>query len=705
MKNVPLASAAMLAALPSAYAQNNNGGLEEVVVTAQKREENLQKVPLSITAMGTAKLNELQVVEFTDYAKFLPSVAFQSLGPGVTSVYMRGVASGENSNHSGPLPSVGVYLDEQPITTITGALDVHVYDIARVEALAGPQGTLYGASSQAGTIRIITNKPDPSEFKASYDLTANTVKSGDPGYVGEGFVNIPLSERAAIRLVGWARHDGGYIDNVLGSRTFPTLEAATGDGTVTNTDRVEKNYNDVDTYGARAALKIDLNDSWTITPTVMGQRQDSDGVFGYDPRVGDLKVAHFKPEYQNDKWGQAALTVQGRISNFDLVYAGAFLKRDVDSSADYSDYAYFYDVNYGYGAYVVNDAGDVIDPTQYFEGKDRYTKTSHEIRLASDPTKRLRFVVGLFTQRQQHKIFQRYKIDNIGSSIEVTGWADTLWLTQQTRVDRDDAAFGELTFDLTDKLSATAGMRYFKADNTLVGFFGYGLGFSSLTGESQCDPDPANWVPYKVRRARTSTRVSRRNGHTPRYNLTYTFDESRLLYVTYSEGFRPGGINRKGTLPPYKADFLKNYEVGWKTSWANNRVRFNGAIFRPRLEQHPVLVSRARRPHRNQERQRCAHQGGRGGYQLGGDARALADRRVLVHQRGAFRTLLRRPRERPDSHELRLAAGVDGHAAAGFTDDQRESHRALLVPATDVRGARAGCAGLSRQRVLGFRAA
>ncbi len=277
-------------------------------------------------------------------------MAFQSLGPGVTSVYMRGVASGENSNHSGPLPSVGVYLDEQPITTITGALDIHVYDIARVEALAGPQGTLYGASSQAGTIRIITNKPDPTEFKASYDLTLNTVKSGDPGYVGEGFVNVPLTDKAAIRLVGWYRHDGGYIDNVLGSRTFPTLEAATGNGTVFNTDRVDKNYNDVDTYGARAALKIDLDDSWTIMPTIMGQRQDSNGIFGYDPRVGDLKVAHFKPEYQNDKWGQAALTVQGRVSNFDLVYAGAYLKRDVDSSADYSDYAYFYDVNYGYGA-------------------------------------------------------------------------------------------------------------------------------------------------------------------------------------------------------------------------------------------------------------------------------------------------------------------------------------------------------------------
>ncbi len=159
-----------------------------------------------------------------------------------------------------------------------------------------------------------------------------------------------------------------------------------------NADRVEKNYNDVDTFGARAALKIDLNDSWTITPTIMGQKQDSNGVFGYDPRVGDLKVAHFKPEYQNDKWGQAALTVQGRVSNFDLVYAGAYLKRNVDSSADYSDYAYFYDVNYGYGAYIVNDAGDVIDPDAVFRRQGSvFARTATSCALSSDPTKRLAF--------------------------------------------------------------------------------------------------------------------------------------------------------------------------------------------------------------------------------------------------------------------------------------------------------------------------
>ena len=154
--------------------------------------------------------------------RFLPSVSIDGGGPGNTNIYMRGVVSGGDGNHSASLPSVGIYLDEQPITTIGGALDVHMYDIARVEALAGPQGTLFGASSQSGTIRIITNKPDPTGFDAGYGVELNTVSGGSEGYLGEGFVNIPLNERTAIRLVGWARRDGGFVDNIPYTRPYPS---------------------------------------------------------------------------------------------------------------------------------------------------------------------------------------------------------------------------------------------------------------------------------------------------------------------------------------------------------------------------------------------------------------------------------------------------------------------------------------------------
>ena len=204
---------------------------------------------------------------------------------------MRGVVSGDNGNHSGSLPTVGMYLDEQPITTIQGPLDIHVYDVARVESLAGPQGTLYGASSQAGTIRIITNKPDTENFSSAYNVELNSVSGGDDGYLVEGYANFPLSDSAAIRIVGWKKKDAGYIDNVPLTRIYPSTGIESRDIGATNED-----YNDIQTYGARAALRLDLNDTWTMTPSVMGQNQESTGSFAFDPSIGEYKVAHAYPE-------------------------------------------------------------------------------------------------------------------------------------------------------------------------------------------------------------------------------------------------------------------------------------------------------------------------------------------------------------------------------------------------------------------------
>jgi len=577
----PSALRALAAGVPtllasmSAYAQTTSGGLEEIVVTAQKRTEDLQSVPLSIQALGTQRLQELNVQRFDDYVRFLPSVSFQSAGPGFAAVYMRGVASGGDGNHSASLPSVGIYLDEQPITTIQGALDVHLYDIARIEALAGPQGTLYGASSQAGTIRIITNRPDPTEFDAAYGLEVNSVDSGDFGYLAEGMVNLPINDRSAVRLVGWHRHDAGYIDNVYRERTFPTSGI-----TANNANFVEKNYNEAFTTGARAALRLDLTDNWTITPQVMAQKQDTEGSWAYDTTVGEREIAHGFPETSDDSWVQAALTVEGKVANLDLVYAGSYLTRDVDTESDYSDYSYWYDTLYGYGAYWYDDNSVPIDPSQYIQGKDRYDRYTHELRVSSDADRRYRFVGGLFYQEQEHDIQQRYKIDGLGSQISVTGWDDTLWLTKQLRVDKDFAIFGEFSFDFTEKLTGTVGARYFDSDNSLEGFFGFSEGYSSRTGEAACPggdhttaPD-FNGAPCKV-----FDKTTTEDGVTPRVNLTYKVTADAMVYATYSEGFRPGGINRRGTLPPYEADWLTNYELGWKTTWFDNRLRFNGAVF------------------------------------------------------------------------------------------------------------------------------
>ena len=216
LARTPVASAVLLALASPALMAQENTTLGEVIVTAQKRVESLQDVPISVDALGEQKMEELNVQNFKDYVQFLPSVTTQAplgSGSGFNQVFMRGVATGGDGQATTSQPSVGMYLDEQPITTVQGNLDIHLYDIARVEALAGPQGTLYGASSQAGTIRIITNKPDPSAFAAGYSLETNYVDMDDAGYVAEGFVNLPMGDNAALRLVGWYVADAGWIDN------------------------------------------------------------------------------------------------------------------------------------------------------------------------------------------------------------------------------------------------------------------------------------------------------------------------------------------------------------------------------------------------------------------------------------------------------------------------------------------------------------
>lgn len=575
-----LLAGTMLASAQPAFAQDTSNTSvndpDEIVVTASKRAENLQDVPMSVQALGDAKLDELQVTQFSEFAKFLPSVSIQTAGPGSSNVYFRGVASGGDGNHSGSLPSVGMYLDEQPITTIQGALDIHVYDIARVEALAGPQGTLYGASSQAGTIKIITNKPDQGDTYGGVDFELNKVTKGGWGHVAEGFMNLALSDKVAARVVGYYDHDAGYIDNIAGSLTFPTSGV-----TMDNAPYVKKNYNDVDTYGGRFALGVELDDNWTITPSVAAQRQKSNGTFGVEKGLGDLQTMQFNPETWDDRWSQAALTIEGKIGSWDVTYAGSSLRRKIKGQSDYADYAYFYDALYGYGAYFYDNAGDPVNPNQYINSTDKFKKQSHELRFTSPQDKPLRFIGGLFYQRQKHNIRQDYIIDNIADSITVPGTASDIWLTQQLRIDRDYAAFGELTYDITPQFTITGGGRYYKYKNSLEGFFGYSDGYSSRTGVAACFRDSGGAILPPTIEGSPCTNVDKTtkdSGFIHKLNLTYKPNEDLLFYGTWSRGFRPGGINRRGTLPPYNADYLTNYEIGWKTTPAPG-VRFNGAIY------------------------------------------------------------------------------------------------------------------------------
>jgi iron complex outermembrane recepter protein len=611
-----LLTTTLLASAPS-WAQtapaDDTGGGDEIIVTAQKRSESLQNVPLSILALGTQKLDQLNVTSVDKVTTLLPSVSIQTSQPGSTRIYMRGVASGGDGNHSGPLPSVGVYLDEQPVTTIGGTLPIHFYDIARVESLAGPQGTLYGASSQAGTIRIITNKPSTSGFEGRIDGEINTVSKGGVGGRLEGMINVPVSDRAALRLVGWYKREAGFIDNVAGTRSFlPTV----GGVTVNNAAFVKKDFNTSEVYGGRAALQVDLNDSWTATPTVYYQEQRNKGVFGFEPTVGDLQVQRFYPDSSKDRFVQAALTIEGKIGNWDLTYAGAYLDRKISATGDYTDYAEAYDSLYSSSGglagyfYFQDAAGTTIDPRQYTTSNPKYRKLSQELRVTSPTEDRFRVVAGLFYQRQENDIDERYVVPNLGPQVSVNGLPGILWLTKQKRVDRDYAIFGEASFDITPQLTLTAGGRGFIYDNTLIGFFGFGrnpagapfnAAGSSRTGVAGCytttgqtlrdNPTgtllPATIAPapctnlgdFDSRTGGVRPKQADGEGFTHRLNLTWKPTRDVLLYGTWSRGFRPGGINRRASVAAYQPDYLTNYEIGWKTTLLDGKLRFNGAVY------------------------------------------------------------------------------------------------------------------------------
>jgi iron complex outermembrane receptor protein len=616
----PLASA-IIGSVPAARAQQTpaDATLQTIVVTAQKVQQNLQNVPISVEAFDNRKLTQLSIVNLDDYVEFAPAISYQrgingSREPGESIIYIRGVVSGGDGNHSGSEPSVGVYLDEQPITTITGAVPLHLYDINRIEVLEGPQGTLFGASSEAGNVRMITNKPVLDQFEAGYKVQGNTVEHGSPGGEVDGFVNLPLGHEAAIRLVAWDEHDGGYISNVAGTdaggcifsgvRTFPTWAgqpagsystshgtgsvapcapvalAPIGAGSISNAPWAKRDYNTVDTTGGRVELRFDLGDHWTVTPSFQGESDTSRGFFGYDPAVGDLKVVKFSPESSHDTWDQTALTVEGKISDFDLVYAGAYLKRNQHSISDYSDYAEFYDRVYGSGVYYTGNSGKPIDPQQILTQGGPFEMWSQELRVTTPVDLPVHATAGVFINRQQHDIWQLFVIPGydwtsvyggnpggLSTSVSLPGFPNAIFLNDMQRVDRDRAVFGQATWDINRHLSLTGGLRYYKYDNTLIGFSGLGTG--------KCfAPAIVKYSPCTDIDAEASD-----TGTVPKVNLTYKIAPNRMIYATYSKGFRPGGVNRVVGVPPYQADFLINYEAGWKTQWFDNRLRWNGALF------------------------------------------------------------------------------------------------------------------------------
>ncbi|MCH4150558.1 MAG: TonB-dependent receptor [Sphingobium sp.] len=412
----------------------------------------------------------------------------------------------------------------------------------------------------------------------------------------EGFVNLPLNDRMALRLVGFYQHDGGYIDNTLynGAPSFRyTVTDVNGNLTTftpSNAKFAKKNFNQTDTYGGRAALGIDLDENWTAMPQLIYQHQKAEGSFLFDPRMPGMQVHDFTDSHNRDEWVQAALTIRGKIGNFDLTYAGGYFDRTVDNVSDYSYYTVAYyakyaaDVNYGpvlaaeYFTSFINASGNNIDPSQFVHGNDKYTKQSHELRISSPSGDRFRFTAGLFYQRQTDKIVADYYIPGLAAipgSPAVRTCGDDIFCTRGRRVDKDYAAFADASFDITPSITLSAGIRGFKAKNHIRGFSGFSSQATDPTNSKYCisnvgDPN-IPCINYD--------RKTKEDGEVHRVNLSWKVDKDRMLYATYSTGYRPGGNNRTPGINPYKADTLTNFEIGAKTAWFDRTLFLNVAAY------------------------------------------------------------------------------------------------------------------------------
>ena len=565
-----------LAMTNTASAQTEGGVLEEIIVTATRRAERLQNIPESISAFDAAAIEKRGLKQFDDYAKFVPGLSLGVREPGGTTIVFRGVAA--SGLQFGAVSSSGLYLDEQPITQSGRNPDPRLIDVERLEALRGPQGTLYGASSQSGTLRVITNKPDPREFDAWADLQVSQVDGGDTGYDVSAMVNIPLADRLALRLVGFTAEDAGFIDNVL---------ADSPGGTFTNENIVEDDVNSATTSGGRAALRWDVSDDVNVTLGAIFQDLSADGNGDVTLGAGDLNQVRFEKETLEDEWYQVALTINASLPFGEAVFAASYFERDFFYEADATEYENNFNQYY---IACLEDPPAYYDcsPVYDFGGDPRGFATNHEepeittlefrLQSPSDSTSRWAWLVGAFYSETKEETsfdsfirgygdtpsfayFSYYEQALTGNTLEPTDrWFLGLYDSELDQV----AVFGELSFDVTDRFTITAGGRWFDYDRKFAqiqeqppGF----SGFSRLDGNQETSED----------------------GFVGKLNLTYRADEDRLFYATYSEGFRVGGSNplKPASILPrdYESDELKNYELGAKTEWLDNRLRFNIAAY------------------------------------------------------------------------------------------------------------------------------
>ena len=634
---------------------NGQDTVEEIVVTARKKSESLQDVPLSVSALRESDLEEKGVNVFEDYLLQLPGVTAGGSGPGQSTIYIRGLASTTpnltTAGVAGLAPNVSFYLDEQPLAQPGRNLDVYAADMARIEVLSGPQGTLFGASSQAGVVRMITNKPVMGESLSSIEVESRFTSGGDEGSKIEYMTNVPLGERSALRFVAYRDRRGGYIDQVAGtldasqsarfreagtvranglpvSSSRAGFQAGANLSGVAFTDAVaieKENANPVTYEGFRASVAHEINDNWNALATVAKQTIDADGVFFVDPTLDDLEIQRYTADTIEDEYENMSLTIEGSIGDLEVVYAGAYTDRVTDQNIDYTDYLFvgqylpYYICDY-YVTYTSFAPGNVPTgscgaPNLLVDSTTNTKVSTHEFRLNAPINDTMTVTAGAFIsdlELTELNLFNypgstsndityapNYALTDISSTgvlnNAAAGWFSAgpysepvIFFNDIKRTDKQKGIFGEVNVDLSDTVELTVGARWYDIEVDFEGSanssFGNGFGntdqqkFGSNLS-AQYAPGNANGYPD----------TAQTDGVIGKATLAWNKSEDVMYYVTWSEGFRPGLLNRPvgssnadGSYvvkPEVKSDEVTNLEFGWKTVLRDGKLRFNGSAF------------------------------------------------------------------------------------------------------------------------------
>jgi outer membrane receptor protein involved in Fe transport len=608
-------SAVLYAAAPQSNAQQANAQsakgdltLEEIVVTATLRKTSVQDVPQSISVIGTAQIEKSGFKEVGDYLKALPSVTLSQLQPGRNNIVFRGVSTDAEDFYGDA--QAGVYLDDQPITTNATQVSPYLVDIERVEALPGPQGTLFGSSSETGVLRIITNKPNFDGVSGQYSATGTATKGGAGGYQGDAHVNIPLIDgKLAMRIVGFYTDNGGWIDNVLG-RDLAGAHIARGgsieDGQggyvthfLTNASVAGPNQNEEKLAGGRLAALWKASERADVLLNLTVQNDQTHGDWLSDPYLGDAKITRFADQSRHDNWWQAAVTVTADLGFAEFKSASAYFSRHMTYTFDNMTYEEYRSKKYSYApAY----AGTIGAPAAYIYNtrlisdgsfttstvfNDQYQKrVSQELRLTSKGTSRLQWIGGLFFERVHDNWW--FGTDN-SQFMDTYGWpasndfackhpergfacplAPTTVIYSQTldRVVRQVAAFGELSYKLTEPWTVTAGGRWFQYNRDVNQHYEVPLG-----------------IPVDAGKAGSNERKGDDSTMLFKLGTQYKYNPDGMLYALFSQGYRLGGTNSSraantGLVPlKYKPDKLFNYEAGIKSQWFDHRLTVNASAF------------------------------------------------------------------------------------------------------------------------------